>query len=141
MDEKYLYFYDNIDKLIGDDLLLSDKDPLVKVEDLFSTDFNIEINETDLNDNMLILYILCIHKMSTIKHDDVIRRKLIQFFNFHKEQNGLIGGGLIGGGLIGGGLIGGGLITYEDSNIILLKDIIQYIREQVALIQPKSSIY
>jgi hypothetical protein len=130
MDEKYLYFYDNIDKLIGDDLLLSDTDPLVKVEDLFSTDFNIEINETDLNDNMLLLYILCIHKMSTIKHDDVIRRKLIQFFNFHKEQNALIGGGLIGGGLI----------TYEDSNIILLKDIMQYIRDQVALIQPKHAI-
>lgn len=135
MDEKYLYFYDNIDKLIGDDLLLSDKESLVKVEDLFSTDFNIEINETNLNDNMLILYILCIHKMSTIKHENVIRRKLIQFFNFHKEQNIKIGGGLIGGGLIEDG----GQITYEKSNIILLKDIIQYIREQVALIQPKSA--
>ena len=152
MDEKYLYFYDNIDKLLSDNLLLSDKDPLVKVEDLFNIDFKFNLDK-ELTDSILVLYLLCIHKMYTIKHENVIRRKLIQFFNYHKEKIIQTGGGRIEHGRIEHGRIEHGRIDkgridegrideglIEESHIILLKNIKQYIRYKVSLIQSKPAI-
>jgi hypothetical protein len=108
------YFYDNIDKLIGDDLLTND-DIFVKVEDLFINDVEFDINPELLKDDyILILYILCIQKMSTIKQEILIRNNIKQFFDFYKQKD----------------ITGGG-------NIFLLKDIKQYIKNKVLLITPK----
>jgi hypothetical protein len=110
------YFYVNIDKLISDKLLLSEKEQFVKVEELFNIKLmNIDISSANLDDNILLLYILCLHKMSTFNHDNIIRHKLMQFFNYHKGQ------------------IGG-------SHFILLNTIKQYITDKVSKIQPKSKI-
>ena len=110
----YLYFYNNIDKLISDQLLLTDHEPIVKVEELFNIDINFNLNGIEITDDILILYILCIHKISTIKHDNILRYKLLQFFNYHKDQT----------------LFGG-------NNMILLHIIKQYISDKVLQIQPK----
>jgi hypothetical protein len=114
LNPDYLYFYKNIDKLISDQLLITDKEPFVKVEELFNVDINFNLNENEITDDILILYILCIHKISTIKHDNILRYKLLQFFNYHKDQV----------------LIGG-------NNMILLSIIKQYISDKVLQIQPK----
>jgi hypothetical protein len=111
------YFYDNIDKLISDELL-TDKEEFVKVEELFNiniVDFKIDPSKLENNDNILILYILCIHKMSAFKQDTIVRHKLTQFFNYHKGNKEQTGG----------------------SHIILLNTIKKYIMDQVSQIQPK----
>ena len=107
------YFYENIDKLISDKLLLTEQEQIVKVEELFKIEIgNFHINGSDLPDPILLLYILCIHKMSTFKHENIVRHKLIQFFNYHKGQTG-------------------------GNNYILLSIIKQYISNKVSKIQPK----
>lgn len=105
------YFYVNIDKLISDKLL-SNTEQFVKVEELFNIELNNINIEKELDDGILLLYILCIHKMSTFKHDNIARHKLLQFFNYHKGQ------------------IGG-------NHFILLNKIKKYISDKVSQIQPK----
>ena len=109
----YLFFYKNIDLLISEQII-TDHEPIVKVEDLFNIDINFNLNGTDITDDIFILYILCIHKISTIKHDNIIRYKLKQFFNYHKGQTQSGG-----------------------NNMILLNIIKQYISDKVLQIQPK----
>uniref|UniRef100_A0A6C0JPX5 Uncharacterized protein n=1 Tax=viral metagenome TaxID=1070528 RepID=A0A6C0JPX5_9ZZZZ len=116
----YLYFYENIDKLINDDLLLSTEEEFVKVEDIFNINLvNLNIEPTLLDDNnIMLLYLLCIHKISTFKHDNIVRHKLIQFFNFHKgkSENKEQKGG---------------------SHFILLNILKKHIRNKIYQIQPK----
>jgi hypothetical protein len=107
------YFYENMDKLIGDKLLLTEQEQIVKVEELFNIEINLHINEENIkNDSTLLLYILCIHKMSTFKHENIVRHKLIQFFNYHKGQTG-------------------------GNHFVLLSIIKKYISDKVSKIQPK----
>ena len=109
----YPYFYDNIDKLISEQML-TDQEHFGKVEDLFNIDINFNLNGIEITDDILILYILCIHKISTIKHDNIVRYKLKQFFNYHKGQTQSGG-----------------------NNVILLSIIKKYISDKVLHIQPK----
>ena len=109
----YSFFYKNIDLLISEQII-TDHEPIVKVEDLFNIDINFNLNGTDITDDIFILYILCIHKISTIKHDNIVRYKLKQFFNYHKGQTQSGG-----------------------NNMILLNIIKQYISDKVLQIQPK----
>ena len=117
---EYLYFYENIDKLISDTLLITEEEQFVKVEDIFNVNNEeLKMDASNLDDtNIMILYILCIHKISTFKHDTIIRHKLIQFFNYHKgktENKEQTGG----------------------NQFILLNVLKQYISSKVYQIQPK----
>ena len=114
---EYSYFYDNIDKLISDDLLLSTQEEFIKVEDIFDINLvNLNIEPSLLDDNnIMILYILCIHKISIFKRDNIVREKLIKFFNYHKGNKQQKGG----------------------NNFILLNVLKQYISNKVSQIQPK----
>ena len=109
------YFYDNIHNLIGNDLLLSNEEDIVTVEELFNLDVDFDINPALLNDEyILILYILCIHKMSMIQHQSIMKTNILQFFEYYKK-NDLLGG----------------------NYIIALDHIKNYIKNKVLLITPK----